>query len=94
MNTALSRRRFLASTSVALATGALLHEARAEEGDPIIDIHQHTRYHGRTDEKMLKHQRAMGVTTTILLPAGKSVKRDSTHHGKSTGLAAKTGGNE
>ena len=36
----------------------------------------------------------MGVTTTILLPAGKPVDRASTHNGKSNGLAAKTGGNE
>ncbi len=86
---------FLASTSAALATGVLLQSAHTEEAvEPIIDIHQHTNYAGRTDEKMLKHQRAMGVTTTILLPAGKPVKRASTHNGKSNGLAAKTGGNE
>jgi predicted TIM-barrel fold metal-dependent hydrolase len=95
MSTALSRRRFLASTSAALATGVLLQGAHAEEAvEPIIDIHQHTNYAGRTDEKMVRHQRAMGVTTTILLPAGKPVKRASTHNGKSNGLAAKTGGNE
>ena len=62
--------------------------------EPIIDIHQHTNYTGRSDEQLLKHQRAMGVTTTILLPAGKPVNRPSTHDGKSNGLAAKTGGNE
>ncbi len=85
----------MASTSAALATGTLLNEARtAEAAEPIIDIHQHTHYHGRTDEKLLKHQQAMGVTTTILLPAGKPVNRASTHNGKSNGLAAKTGGNE
>jgi predicted TIM-barrel fold metal-dependent hydrolase len=36
----------------------------------------------------------MGVTTTILLPSGKPVKRPSTHDGRSNGLAAKTGGND
>ena len=36
----------------------------------------------------------MGVTQTILLPAGRPVNRPSTHQGKSNGLAAQTGGNE
>jgi len=89
-----SRRRFLASGSAALATGSLLHDAVAADKEPIIDIHQHTHYHGRTDEQMIKHQRAMGVTTTILLPSGRPVKRASTHEGRSNGLAAKTGGND
>ena len=74
--------------SSALLSGILKLKKIAE---PIIDIHQHTHYHGRTDETMLKHQRAMGVTTTILLPA--RMNRPSTHAGKSNGLAAKTGGN-
>jgi predicted TIM-barrel fold metal-dependent hydrolase len=43
---------------------------------------------------MLAHQRAMGVTTTILLPAGRVSERPSTHNGKSNGLAARCGGNE
>src|SRR6185436_2534524 len=63
-------------------------------GDPIIDIHQHTNYHGRTDEQLIAHQTAMGVTRTILLPAGRSVDRPSTDNGRSNGLAARTGGNE
>ena len=36
----------------------------------------------------------MGVTQTILLPAGTPVARPSTHAGKSNGLAARCGGNE
>ena len=95
MKPTLNRRRFLRQSS-ALLSGVLCHDALAEEkksAEPIIDIHQHTHYHGRTDETMLKHQRAMGVTTTILLPAGQAVNRPSTHAGKSNGLAAKTGGN-
>ncbi len=59
-----SRRHFLASSSAALLTSSLLHNAVAADEEPIIDIHQHTHYHGRTDEQMIKHQRAMGVTTT------------------------------
>ena len=94
MDTSFSRRQFLASTSAALATGSLVHESVAAVAEPIIDIHQHTNYTGRPDEQLLKHQRAMGVTTTILLPAGRPVDRASTHNGKSNGLAAKTGGNE
>jgi len=89
-----SRRHFLASSSAALATGSVFQDAVAADKEPIIDIHQHTHYHGRTDEQMIKHQRAMGITTTILLPSGKPVKRPSTHEGRSNGLAAKTGGND
>ena len=94
MHTSLSRRRFLGSTAVALTAISSLKDAVAGDKEPIIDIHQHTHYHGRTDDKMLSHQRAMGVTTTILLPAGRPVKRPSTHNGRSNGLAAKTGGND
>ena len=45
-------------------------EADAALAEPIIDIHQHTHYHGRTDEDLIKHQKTMGVTLTVLLPAG------------------------
>lgn len=55
----------------------------AQAAEPIIDIHQHTNYSGRTDEALVAHQRAMGITTTILLPAGRKY-----------GLAAGAGGNE
>lgn len=57
--------------------------AAAEPSQPVIDIHQHTNYAGRTDEELIAHQRRMGVTKTILLPAG------SQH-----GLAVNAGGNE
>lgn len=66
----------------------------AADGEPIIDIHQHTNYHARSAEDLIAHQRTMGVTQTILLPAGSPVIRPSTHGGKSNGLAARTGGNE
>jgi len=95
MRTSFSRRRFFASTTGAVATGCLLRDtSAAEPKEPIIDIHQHTHYHGRSDEQMIKHQRAMGITTTILLPSGRPVKRPSTHDGRSNGLAARTGGND
>ena len=60
----------------------------------IIDIHQHTNYHGRDDAGLIAHQRNMGVTKTILLPAGSDALRPSTHNGKSFGLAARVLGNE
>lgn len=63
-----SRREFLltaasAAVSVAVAQGA--------SPEPIIDIHQHTDYSGRSDEQLIAHQRKMGVTHTLLLPAGR-----------------------
>ena len=62
----LSRREFLVTTASAAAALAL-----DAEPEPIIDIHQHTDYSGRTDEQLIAHQRTMGVTHTILLPAGR-----------------------
>ncbi len=60
----LSRRQFLLAT----ASAVLSHAAEPES---IIDIHQHTDYSGRTDEQLIAHQRKMGVTHTVLLPAGR-----------------------
>lgn len=69
-----SRRSFLA----ALASPLL-----AQAPEPIIDIHQHTNYSGRSDAELVAHQRDMGVTVTVLLPAGSKY-----------GLAVGAGGNE
>ena len=81
-----SRRRFLASSTI-LLLGSKLDLLAAEPGsatpEPIIDIHQHTNYSGRTNEQLIAHQLAMGVTKTILLPAGRLY-----------GLAAQCGGNQ
>lgn len=91
-----SRREFIASSGLALA-GLRLHgagTAEAQTVDPIIDIHQHLGYSGRSDEQFLAHQRAMGITTTILLPAGRPVRAPSTHDGQSNGLEAQCLGNE
>ena len=73
MSAPLSRRAFLGT-----ATAALLPAV-----EPVIDIHQHTNYAGRTDEELIAHQRIMGVTRTVLLPAGSIY-----------GLAVGAGGNE
>ncbi len=62
--------------------------------EPIIDIHQHTDYSGRSNDMLIPHQRAMGVTKTILLPAGRPLSYGSTYYGYSNGLQAKATGNE
>jgi predicted TIM-barrel fold metal-dependent hydrolase len=92
-----SRRRFLSASAMTLA-GAAVAGCRSWDGFEtkglIIDIHQHTGYHDRTDAALLEHQRNMGVSKTILLPAGRPVKTPSTHDGISNGLQAKCLGNE
>jgi len=70
----ISRRTLLAS----LASPLL-----AQPAQPVIDIHQHTSYSGRSDAELLAHQRDMGITVTVLLPAGSKY-----------GLAAGAGGND
>ena len=70
----ISRRTLLAS----LASPLL-----AQPPQPIIDIHQHTSYSGRSDAELIAHQRDMGITVTVLLPAGSKY-----------GLAAGAGGND
>jgi len=93
----LSRREFLGAvgllTLAAITPGCKTTEAAAGR-EPIIDIHQHLGYSGRADEAFLAHQEAMGVTTTILLPAGRPVNTPSTHNGVANGLQAKALGNE
>ena len=96
-----SRRAFLAGSAGVLASCCLKGETVAATTapatapvEPIIDIHQHTHYSGRTDAQLIAHQARMGATRTILLPAGSVVRRPSTHEGKSNGLAAGCGGNE
>jgi hypothetical protein len=65
-----------------LIEAALALQLPAAAADPIIDIHQHTNYSGRSDEELIQHQRDMGITRTVLLPAGSKY-----------GLAAGAGGN-
>lgn len=92
-----SRRDFLAASGLVLAGLALPGCAGSPaqaHAEPIIDIHQHMGYSGRPDDVLLAHQRAMGATTTILLPAGRPLKTESTHNGVSNGLQAEALGNE
>jgi predicted TIM-barrel fold metal-dependent hydrolase len=70
----ISRRCFLASLASPLV---------AQSPEPVIDIHQHTNYSGRSDAELIAHQREMGITKTVLLPAGSKF-----------GLAAGAGGND
>lgn len=60
----MERREFLGLSIGGLAAGLT---GVAEE---VIDVHQHTHYWGRSDEDLVRHQRALGVTRTVLLPAG------------------------
>ncbi len=68
-----SRRNFIKQNSltglgvfVGMAVPSILisETLLAQDKEPIIDIHQHTDYVNRTDEQLLAHQRAMGVTLT------------------------------
>lgn len=72
----MNRRNFLLSASAAVS-------AAAQDGIPVIDIHQHTNYLRRSDDVLIAHQRKMGISKTILLPAGRKY-----------GLAAMAGGND
>jgi len=94
----LSRRKFLGFSgtlvtgmALPLSAGTLLQSI----DEPIIDIHQHTNYVGRTTEQLLTHQRAMGIAHTILLPSGRALQdRASTNFGESNGLEAQVEPNE
>lgn len=102
----LSRRRFLQASLGGLAAVTGCRVSPGEDPEPVIDIHQHTNYGGkrdalgnvtglgRTDLELIDHQRAMGVTRTILLPAGRDAVRASTHQGESNGLQGTCGGEE
>src|SRR5689334_17190516 len=79
-----NRREFTATAAAFVAGTCLGHAADLPSvAEPIIDIHQHTNYSGRTNDQLIAHQKAMGITTTILLPAGRLY-----------GLAAQCGGNQ
>lgn len=85
----ISRREFLAGTTLLLTGTALKWHGVKIPGtdpEPIIDIHVHLNHGGRTGPELLAHQRAMGVTTSILLPAGREVSTASTHYGEANGL--------
>jgi len=67
-----SRREFLRTSAAWLAAAALPRSSSAatETRELIIDVHQHVQYSGRADEVLIRHQRTLGVTTSILMPSG------------------------
>ena len=73
----------MATFSSALCGCTHLNAPVESDREPVIDIHQHTNYHGRTDDELIAHQRTMGATHTVLLPAGRFF-----------GLEVGAGGNE
>lgn len=84
----LSRRRFLASSALCvLGTSLNAAERDAQPAEPIIDIHQHTNYSGRTNKQLIAHQKTMGVTRTVLLPAGSMYGLDAGCGGNDTVVA-------
>lgn len=90
-----SRRQFLKKSALFIAsTGVAGCEISRSSSEYIIDIHQHVGYSGRAEEFLLEHQRNMGISRTILLPAGRPRNSASTHEGVSNGLEAKCLGNE
>src|SRR3954447_8575926 len=76
----IARRIFLGTPFLGTLGAAL---ARAADPGGVIDIHQHTNYSGRSDEQLVAHQKTMGITKSVLLPAGSKY-----------GLAASAGGND
>ncbi len=80
----LTRRSFLATSGGMVASLVMVGQpAVTTTPEPIIDIHQHTNYSGRSNAQLVAHQRALGVSRTILLPAGRLY-----------GLDARCGGNQ
>lgn len=69
----ISRRELILGASASALAGA----------ETVIDIHQHVHYSGRSDEALVAHQKTMGITRTVLLPAGRKL-----------GLAADVYGND
>ncbi len=100
-----SRRDFILGAAAVVATAPIAFGASTPV-EPIIDIHQHTNYGGKRDaafrqimaarshENLIAHQRGMGATKTILLPAGRMVARSSTLNGRANGLDGTVSGND
>ena len=83
----LSRRDFLVSSAaLLLATELRPLAADADNSEPIIDIHQHTNYSGRSNDQLIAHQRAMGISLTVLQPAGRMYGLDAQCGGNRTVL--------
>lgn len=67
----MERRGFLTTSSLALLGLGLqgpLAAGQAGSFDPTVDIHQHVNHHGRSDEALIAHQRAMGISIFATTP--------------------------
>jgi len=73
-------RRDLCASSISAVAGVLLTDPH-HGAERIIDIHQHTHYAARADETLIEHQQAMGITCTVLLPAGSKLGLDADCYG-------------
>ena len=60
-----TRREFLAASLSSLAS-TLVFGSQTDQ--PLLDVHQHSLYTGRTHAQLLAHQSVHGVTITVLLP--------------------------
>lgn len=67
-----SRRDFLRQSALFVGAATLGPRVTAApaEREPIIDLHQHVQYGGRADDVLVAHQRALGATTSVLMPSG------------------------
>ncbi|HLJ57378.1 MAG TPA: hypothetical protein VKT77_20235 [Chthonomonadaceae bacterium] len=80
-----SRREFLGTCAAGIL--AVAHATAAGSEPEVIDIHQHTHYAGRTDDELIAHQRTMGVTRSVLLPAGSQLGLDADCYGNDSVVA-------
>ena len=73
-----TRRDVLRVTgAVALNLPLVVVPGAEQNSQPIIDIHQHQYYKGRTVQELVAHQRMMGITTTVILPSARAFDRKS-----------------
>src|SRR5687768_5783431 len=70
--TTISRREFLRSSAGLAGLVAVRQRSRAAPAavEPVIDMHQHVQYSGRSDDALVAHQRTLGVTLSVLMPSG------------------------
>lgn len=61
----LTRRQFTRTLSAAVMSPLL---PQITYQGPILDLHQHSLYSGRTHQQLLTHQSHHGIETTVLLP--------------------------
>ncbi|MDA0348621.1 MAG: amidohydrolase family protein [Verrucomicrobia bacterium] len=85
----IGRRQFAITAACGFAGMAFSQGCSNKKKEEVIDIHQHLNYVNRSDPDFIAHQERMGVTRSVLLPAGSYLNVESTHFGESNGLAAK-----